>query len=62
MFQKRVVPFFEKYSLFGSKQKSFEVFSAVVKKMRNKEHLNEKTLEGVKSLVKTLNSLNKKGL
>ncbi len=59
---KKVVPFFEKYTLFGNKQKSFKVFSEVVKRMERGEHLKEDTLERVKSLVKTLNSLNKKGL
>jgi len=59
---KKVVPFFKKYPLFGTKRKSFEVFSEVVKRMQNREHLNEETLEEIKQLVKILNSLNKKGL
>ncbi len=59
---KKVVPFFERYPLFGSKQKSFKIFNEIVKKMQRSEHLKEETLEEIKSLVKTLNSLNKKGM
>lgn len=58
----KVVPFFEKHQLFGSKQKAFEVFREVVRRMGREEHLKKDTLEEVKSLVKKLNSLNKKGL
>jgi len=59
---KKVVPFFEKFPLFGTKQKSFNVFAEVVKRMEKGEHLKEDSLEQIKLLVKQLNSLNKKGL
>lgn len=58
----KVVPFFEKYPLFGTKQKSFKVFSEIVKRIEKGEHLKEDSLEQLKLLVKSLNLLNKKGL
>jgi hypothetical protein len=59
---KRVVPFFEKYPLFGTKRRSFEVFRSVVKKMEKGDHLKPDTLNELKSFVKNLNAINKKGL
>jgi hypothetical protein len=58
----KIVPFFKKYTLFGTKQKSFEVFSSIVEKIQRKEHLKEDSLESVIELVRKLNELNKKGI
>ena len=58
----KVIPFFEKYPLFGKKKKSFDVFTKIVKKIEFKEHLTPYGLEGTKKLVSELKSLNKKGM
>ena len=60
--RKKVIPFFGKYPLFGTKRKSFEVFSEIVERMEKGEHLKGGSLEQIKLLVKDLNLLNKKGL
>lgn len=57
----KIIPFFNKYPLFGKKQKVFEVYSRIVEKIRNKEHLTANGLEETKLLVAELSSLNKKG-
>lgn len=57
----KIIPFFNKYPLFGKKQKVFEVYSRIVEKIRNKEHLTPSGLEETKLLVAELKSLNKKG-
>jgi hypothetical protein len=58
----KVVPFFQRYTLYGTKRRSFEVFAKVVEAMQAGRHLRENSLEEVKHLVRNLNSLNKKGL
>ena len=58
----KVVPFFEKYSLFGKKKKAFEIFREIVQRMEKKEHLQEDRLQEMQALVKELSTLNKKGL
>lgn len=58
----KVIPFFEKYPLFGKKQKSFEVFINIVDQIRLKKHLTLDGLEKTKLLVSELKALNKKGM
>ena len=57
----KVIPFFSKYPLFGTKRQSFEVFCQIAELMANKQHLTPEGLERIKMLVKQLNALNKKG-
>lgn len=57
----KVVPFFERHPLFGRKRLSFNLFRNVVMLMQTKKHLDPKGLEEIKVLVRTLNTLNKKG-
>ena len=57
----KVIPFFEKYPLFGKKLKSFNVFTKIVDKIKRKEHLTPEGLEAAKLLVSELKALNKKG-
>ena len=57
----KVIPFFEKYPLFGKKLKSFEVFTRIVGRIEAKDHLTPTGLEKIKLLVSELKSLNKKG-
>lgn len=59
---KKVIPFFQKYPLFGRKKKCFELFCRIVGEMEEKRHLQEDNLEKIKALVKELNALNKKGV
>lgn len=59
---KKVIPFFQKYPLFGRKKKCFELFCRVVGEMEEKGHLNPDNLEKIKALVRELNALNKKGV
>lgn len=59
---KKVVPFFNKYALFGKKRRSFELFSQIVEMMERKEHLNENGIKKIIQIVNELKSLNKKGL
>ena len=58
----KVVPFFKKHPLFGTKRRSFEVFAEIIETMKAAKHLKEGSLEEIKLLVRNLNSLNKKGL
>jgi hypothetical protein len=57
----KVIPFFCKHPLFGTKRQSFEVFCQIAELMSNKLHLTSEGLEETKALVKQLNMLNKKG-
>ena len=59
---KKVVPFFKRYSLFGKKRVSFELFSQIVELMKQQAHLDESGLQKIISLVNELKTLNKKGL
>lgn len=58
----RIIPFFEQYPLFGKKLKSFKIFTRIVDKIGNKEHLTPDGLEEIELLVSELKALNKKGL
>lgn len=57
----KVIVFFRQYPLFGKKQKVFEVFCEIVKRLQNKDHLSPERLEELKALVEKLKALNKRG-
>ena len=54
-----ILPFFEKHKLKTTKRLDFEIFRDVVRMMENGEHL---TPEGLKSIEKFANRMNRKGL
>lgn len=58
----KVIPFFQKNLLFGRKQRCFDLFCGIVEEMEKRNHLDEIGLERIKTLVKQLNNLNKKGV
>lgn len=58
----KLVPFFEKYPLFGKKLKAFELFKSIVQKVVSKEHLNNKGLLEISKLVNQLRIVNKRGI
>lgn len=58
----KVVPFFEKYPLFGKKQQAFELFKSVVQKVLDKEHLNDEGLKNISKIVNQLRVVNKRGV
>ena len=57
----RVIPFFKRHPLYGTKRKAFDVFTQIAEAMQAKQHLDQQGLEGIKSLVVQLKTLNKKG-
>jgi len=59
---RKVVPFFKRYSLFGKKKRSFDLFCEVVNLMEQKAHLGQEGLQRISSIVNELRSLNKKGI
>ncbi len=58
----KVIPFFQRHPLYGTKQKAFKVYCEIAQSIFQKEHLKKDGLENVKSLVNQLKALNKKGL
>lgn len=58
----KVIPFFEKYPLFGTKQKVFEVYREIAQMMYERRHITYEGLETIKLKVNQLKALNKKGL
>jgi len=58
----KVIPFFKQHDLFGVKKQAFEVFCKIAEAIKNKEHIEEKSLSKVKDLVNQLHAINKKGL
>jgi len=59
---KKVVPFFKRYPLFGKKKLSFERFCNIVNMMEQKAHLNNEGLKRIVLEVNELRALNKKGI
>ena len=51
----KILPFFEKYPLFGVKSKDFEDFKQVVKLMQNKAHLTEEGLNQIRQIKAGMN-------
>ncbi len=58
----KLVPFFEKYPLFGKKLRAFEVFRLIVQKVLDKKHLEEEGLKEISKLVDQLHAVNKRGV
>jgi hypothetical protein len=55
-----VLPHFEQYPLFSSKQKDFERFAAIVRSMHRGEHLSSAGFARIVELAEELNSSGKK--
>ena len=55
-----IIPFFEKFSLKTNKQKDFEMFKKVIKKMLNKEHLTKKGWNEIVNLASKMNRKKKR--
>ena len=53
---KNIIPFFENNSLQSAKKNDFKVFAKIVRMMKKGRHLEEKGLEKIRSMVKTMNS------
>lgn len=51
----KVIPFFEKYSLHGAKNKDFADFSKVVELIKNKGHLTQEGLEQIRKIKAGMN-------
>jgi hypothetical protein len=58
----KVIPFFKKYPLYGTKAKVFKVYCEIAERMFRREHISYAGLEQVKVFVTQLKALNKKGL
>lgn len=58
----KLIPFFEKYPLFGKKLKAFELFKPIVQKVLEKKHLNTEGLKEISELVHQLHTVNKRGV
>lgn len=58
----KVIPFFKKYPLYGTKKKSFEAYCEIAERIFQRKHLTSEGLEQTKVLVNQLKALNKKGL
>ncbi len=58
----KIVRFFEKYPLKTSKQKDFEIFALIIKKMNNGEHLTKQGLDEIAKLISNMNRQSKKYL
>ena len=50
-----LIDFFKKYKLNTSKRKDFEIFSKVIQRMNNKEHLTKEGLDTIAKLISTMN-------
>lgn len=57
----KLIPFFEKYPLFGKKEKAFHFFTRIVRKVLAKEHLKKQGLKEIAELVHELHGINKRG-
>lgn len=58
----KVIPFFQKHSLFGKKQKAFEVFTKICSLLESKVHLKSDGLVTIKPLIEELRLINKRGV
>lgn len=55
---RKIIPFFKKYPLLSIKQKSFELFSEIVKSMSQNQH---STIQGVKEIIQKAFLMNNSG-
>ncbi|MGB9592156.1 MAG: LAGLIDADG family homing endonuclease, partial [Candidatus Kryptoniota bacterium] len=60
--QEKIIPFFEKYPLFGKKLKSFNLFKQIVKGIAEGKHKDLHGLQELKELSNQLKAANKKGI
>lgn len=58
----KLIPFFERYPLFGKKAKAFSYFRQIVQKVVAKQHLSTIGLEEISQLVRQLHLINKRGI
>jgi len=58
----KVIPFFQKHPLYGTKQKVFEIYCEIAKRMYERQQITYAGLEQIKVLVSQLKALNKKGI
>lgn len=60
--REKVIPFFEKYPLFGRKKGAFQIFKKIVKGLEEGKHKFPEGLEELKALSNQLKAVNKKGI
>lgn len=53
----KIIPFFEKYSLYTAKQKDFKIFAGIVQMVLRKKHLSDR---GLKTIAKKIEKMNRK--
>lgn len=58
----KVIPFFQKHTLFGNKQKAFNIFTKICDLLNMKEHLSSQGLKTIQTLVEELRMINKRGV
>ena len=58
----KVIPFFEKYPLFGKKAKAFEYFKVIVEQVLAKKHLDVQGLVEISEVSDQLRLVNKRGV
>ena len=58
----KLIPFFNKYPLFGKKAKAFYYFKEIVAKVIDKQHLSTDGLAEISKLVHQLHLINKRGI
>ncbi len=58
----KLIPFFDKYPLFGKKEKAYNAFKLIVQKVLDKQHLNPEGLIEISQLVDQLRTVNKRGV
>ena len=58
----KLIPFFEKYPLFGKKEKAFSLFKRIVRHVLDKKHLDTNGLAEISQLVDQLHTVNKRGV
>jgi hypothetical protein len=52
----KIIPFFEQHPLRTTKQKDFQIFARIVRKMRKGEHLTEKGLRQIRKMTMEMNT------
>ncbi len=58
----KVLPFFRRHHLFGSKKRAFELFAELVEALYAREHVTSEGLDRAKELARQLSEHNKRGL
>lgn len=53
---KKIIPFFRKYPLHGTKRLDFEDFCKIIELVKNKEHLTNK---GIEEIIKIQSGMNR---